>query len=76
MPVHPSQGNFDNTLANGLAWYFKEKGEAFVFRAVNRLDRDTTGLLLIAKNMLSGAILSSMVSEKTIRRSTGPLFQA
>ena len=49
MPVHPSQGNFDNTLANGLAWYFKEKGEAFVFRAVNRLDRDTTGLLLIAK---------------------------
>ena len=38
MPVHPSQGNFDNTLANGLAWYFKEKGEAFVFRAVNRLD--------------------------------------
>ena len=68
MPVHPSQGNFDNTLANGLAWYFKEKGEAFVFRAVNRLDRDTTGLLLIAKNMLSGAILSSMVSEKTIRR--------
>ena len=39
-----------------------------MFRAVNRLDRDTTGLLLIAKNMLSGAILSSMVSEKTIRR--------
>ena len=25
MPVHPSQGNFDNTLANGLAWYFKGK---------------------------------------------------
>ncbi|MCB6608966.1 RluA family pseudouridine synthase [[Clostridium] symbiosum] len=68
VPVHPSQGHYDNTLANGLAWYFTEKKEAFVFRAVNRLDRDTTGLLLIAKNMLSGAVLSSMVSRKTIHR--------
>lgn len=68
VPVHPSQGHYDNTLANGLAWYFREKNEAFVFRAVNRLDRDTTGLILIAKNMLSGAILSSMVSKKTIHR--------
>lgn len=68
VPVHPSQGHYDNTLANGLAWYFREKNEAFVFRAVNRLDRDTTGLLLIAKNMLSGAVLSSMVSQKTIHR--------
>lgn len=68
VPVHPSQGNYDNTLANGLAWYFHEKKEPFVFRAVNRLDRDTTGLLLIAKHMLSGAILSSMVAEKRIRR--------
>ena len=68
MPVHPSAGNYENTLANGIAWYFAEKGEDFVYRCINRLDRDTTGLLLIAKNMLSGAILSSMVSEKTIRR--------
>ena len=27
MPVHPSIGNYDNTLANGVAWYFKEKGD-------------------------------------------------
>lgn len=68
VPVHPSQGNYDNTLANSLAYYFQTKGEAFVFRAVNRLDRDTTGLLLIAKHMLSGALLSAMVAEKSIRR--------
>lgn len=68
MPVHPSQGNYGNTLANGLAWYFSEKGEDFVFRAVNRLDRDTSGLLLVAKNMLSSCLLSDQVRLHHIRR--------
>ena len=68
VPVHPSQGNFDNTVANGLARLFAENNEPFVFRAVNRLDRDTTGLLLIAKNKLSGSILSSGAAEKMITR--------
>ena len=49
MPVHPSQGNYGNTLANGIAWYMEQHNAEFVFRAVNRLDRDTSGLLLIAK---------------------------
>lgn len=52
MPIHPSQGNYDNTLANACAWYFKEKGEPFVYRCINRLDRDTTGLLIIARHLL------------------------
>lgn len=68
MPVHPSQGNYGNTLANGISWYFREKGEDFVFRAVNRLDRDTSGLLLIAKNMLSSCILSDQVRLHRIHR--------
>ncbi len=68
IPVHPSQGNFDNTVANGLARIFSERKEPFVFRAVNRLDRDTTGLLLIAKNRVSSAILSAMASDRRIRR--------
>ncbi|WP_426154494.1 RluA family pseudouridine synthase [Lacrimispora sp. 38-1] len=68
VPIHPSQGNFDNTLANGLAWYFKEKQEPFTFRAINRLDRDTTGLLIIAKNPLSACILSDMVKKHEIHR--------
>ena len=68
LPIHPSQGNFDNTLANGVAFYFQEKGEAFTYRAINRLDRDTTGLLILAKHMLSGALLSSMVSKRQIKR--------
>ena len=34
MPVHPSAGNYENTLANGIAWYFAEKGED-LFTAVS-----------------------------------------
>lgn len=68
VPVHPSQGNFDCTLANGVAHYFLKKGEPFVYRAVNRLDRDTTGLMILAKNPLSAAILSRMVMDREIHR--------
>lgn len=68
LPVHPSQGHFEDSLANGLAWYFEKREESFVFRAVNRLDRDTTGLLIIAKNALSGCILSNMVKSRQIHR--------
>ena len=68
MPVHPSQGNYGNTLANGVAAYMESQGIDFVFRAVNRLDRDTSGLLLIAKHMLSSCILSDQVKEHMIHR--------
>ena len=67
-PIHPSQGNYDNTLANAVAYYFQEKGEAFTFRCINRLDRDTTGLLILAKHMHSASILSSMVQKREILR--------
>ncbi len=49
MPVHPSRGNPENSLGNALAWYFKEQGVPFVFRCINRLDRDTSGLTIVAK---------------------------
>lgn len=68
VPIHPSQGNFSNSLANGLAWYFEQKQQTFVFRAINRLDRDTTGLLIVAKNALSSCILSDMVKKRQIHR--------
>ncbi len=50
MPTHPSMGNYENSLANGVMYYFKTKGEERVFRAVNRLDKDTSGLMAVAKN--------------------------
>lgn len=55
MPTHPSRGNSLPTLAEGVAAYL---GEPFVFRAINRLDRDTSGIVLIAKDQHSANILS------------------
>ncbi|MDD3339243.1 MAG: RluA family pseudouridine synthase [Lachnospiraceae bacterium] len=68
MPIHPSQNNYDNTLANGVAAYFAAKNQPFVYRCINRLDRDTTGLLILAKHMLSSAILSQMMVNREIHR--------
>lgn len=68
MPTHPSMDNYYNTLANGLAWYFQQQGKAFVFRCSNRLDRDTSGLTLVSKHMVSGNILSTMTLHREIHR--------
>lgn len=63
-PIHPSMNNYDNSVANALAWYFKEQDTPFVFRCINRLDRDTSGLTIVAKHMVSAGILSEMVASK------------
>ena len=63
MPTHPSHGHFDDTLANALSFYFAEKGIPFVFRAVNRLDRDTSGIVLVAKNRSAAFKLSIQLSK-------------
>ena len=68
MPIHPSLNNYENTLANGVADYYQQKGEAYVFRCMNRLDRDTTGLTILAKHMLSAAILSQDVANRAVHR--------
>ena len=67
-PIHPSIGNYENTLANGIAWYFEQKGEPFVYRCINRLDRDTTGLIVLAKHALSAAVLSQAMRSREIHR--------
>lgn len=51
-----------------IAYYFKSKGEEHIFRCINRLDRDTTGVTILAKNALSAAILSEQVRERTLSR--------
>lgn len=68
MPVHPSMNNHDNTLANAIAWHCREKGERFPYRCINRLDRNTTGLLIIAKHMLSAAVLYGQMRKRKIHR--------
>ena len=66
MAVHPVHGHIDDTLANAAAYYALSKGEQWTFRAVNRLDRDTSGALLVAKNAYSAAILPKTVRKKYI----------
>lgn len=68
MPVHPAINNFENTLGNALAYYFRSKGESFVCHCINRLDRNTSGLLIVAKHRLSAAILSDFMKKREIHR--------
>lgn len=53
MPVHPSHRHYDDTLGNAFASQFPE----FTFRPVNRLDKDTSGLVAVAKHALSASYL-------------------
>ena len=68
MPVHPSIGNYTNTLANGVTAYLDAKDEHSPFRCINRLDRDTSGALILAKNAFSAAVLSTQMRNRQIGR--------
>lgn len=68
MPIHPSLNNYTNSMANALAWYYQEQGKPFIFRCSNRLDRDTSGLTVVAKHLVSGNILSTMVANREFHR--------
>ena len=68
MPIHPSLNNYENTLANAVAYYYNKQNIPFVFRCINRLDRDTTGVTMLAKNLFSAGILSEMVRNREIHR--------
>ena len=57
MTIHPVGKIQAGTLANAAAEYALSKGESYTFRAVNRLDKDTSGLVLAAKNSFSASFL-------------------
>lgn len=58
MVVHPTKSYQSGTLANGLLYYFQEKGEDCIVRLVSRLDMNTTGLILVAKNQFAHMALA------------------
>ena len=68
MPIHPSMANYENSLANALAYYYEKQGKPFIFRCTNRLDRDTSGLTIVAKHLVASSILSDAVAKKEVRR--------
>lgn len=68
MPTHPSHNHHEDTVANALAFRYKKMGVPFVFRPINRLDRNTSGLLLVARNRLSASALSAAMREGKIEK--------
>ena len=72
MVVHPGAGNRDNTLANALTFKYKKKLSDISGNLrpgiVHRIDKDTSGLLVIARNNLAHSNLSKQFSEHTIKR--------
>jgi 23S rRNA pseudouridine1911/1915/1917 synthase len=67
-PIHPSVNNYENTLANRVMYYAKQQGTPYPFRCINRLDRDTTGVTILAKNLLSASILAKRVKEQQLKK--------
>ena len=71
MVVHPANGNWEGTLVNALLYNIKDlSGINGVIRPgiVHRLDKDTTGLLVVAKNDFAHVELSKQIADKTCRR--------
>ena len=68
LPIHPTKGYEYSSLANGVVHYYEQQGIPFVFRSINRIDKNTTGLVIVAKNMLSGSILGESMRNREIRR--------
>ncbi len=70
MPVHPSMGHSENTLGNALCYdtHHRLGFDRYVERIVNRLDRDTSGTVISAKNALSASVLGEAVGKGEIHR--------
>jgi len=67
MPAHPSFGHRDDTVANALAARYSDK--PYVFRPVNRLDRDTSGIMLTANTRLASYKMYRLMTDGRIRKS-------
>lgn len=68
LSVHPNKPNQLHTLANGIAYYYQQQGIAAKVRHIHRLDKDTSGTLLLAKHAYAQAILDKDLRERKIHR--------
>ena len=68
MPTHPSHNHRGDTLADALAYKYQHKDSAFVFRSISRLDKNTSGILLIAKDRISASKLSASMKNCEIEK--------
>ncbi len=68
VPVHPGPGNGRESLCNYIAWYYRHKGEPVGVHPVHRLDRGTSGLLVMAKHPLAQERLKKQLHTPAFRR--------
>ncbi len=66
--VHPTKSHETDTLSNGIAYYFKEKGINRKIRFVNRLDMNTSGILIVAKNQFAHQQISLQFENNTVEK--------
>jgi len=75
LAVHPTLGNRGATLAGAVAYYMKSQNREFVFRPIHRLDKDTSGAILLGKNAHSAGVLGEALKQKKIRRTYLAILQ-
>ena len=68
MVVHPTKSHFDKTIANGVTDYIIKKNEKLKVRFVNRLDMNTSGLVIVAKNAYAHHVLSKDMSDDKVSK--------
>ncbi len=68
MVVHPAAGNWSGTLLNALLYHFPECNQVPRAGIVHRLDKDTSGLLVIAKNIIAQTHLVRQLQSRTVSR--------
>ncbi len=66
--VHPSYAHYTDSLSNLLAGYYEQTGQRHVIRTIGRLDRETSGLVIFAKNRHSAALLSKQTMDMSRRK--------
>jgi len=68
MVCHPTRSHITGTLANGVLYYFKETGQNCIVRLVNRLDMNTSGIVIIGKNQYAHMFLSKAMQNDTFKK--------
>lgn len=75
MPVHPVKVHQLDTLSNIVAYYQQSRGESYTFRALNRLDKDTSGCVIIAKDRIAYSLVQPTAEKKYIAVCEGEISE-
>jgi 23S rRNA pseudouridine1911/1915/1917 synthase len=75
LAVHPVKGISDGTLANAVTYYWAQQGQSLVFRPINRLDKNTSGLILIGKSQYAHQAIFRQQQKHSMQRNYQAVVQ-